>query len=178
MGSSSADLRCAFWTAGRSATRTKERCDVRKLNYRGLWGAAAGLVLLATPVLAEDKPATDPAQAVKVTPMLTTPVTSSGQPIVMPQNDVQITVSTYEIPGGAKLPEHKHPYPRYGFMESGTLRVTNIDMNKTETYGPGSFILEAVDQWHKAENAGSDPVKLLVIDVMPKGATSTILRTN
>jgi quercetin dioxygenase-like cupin family protein len=51
-------------------------------------------------------------------------------------------------------------------------------MNKTETYGPGSFILEAVDQWHKAENAGSDPVKLLVIDVMPKGATSTILRTN
>jgi quercetin dioxygenase-like cupin family protein len=97
---------------------------------------------------------------------------------VMPQNDVQISVSTYEISGGAKLPEHKHPYPRYGFMESGTLRVTNIDINKTETYGPGSFIVEAVDQWHKAENAGSDPVKLLVIDVMPKGATSTILRTN
>lgn len=151
---------------------------MRKLNYLGLVGAAASLVLLASPVLAEDKPAIDAAQAVKVTPMLTTAVTSSGQPIVMPQKDVQITVSTYDIPAGAKLPEHKHPYPRYGFMESGTLRVTNLDVGKTETYGPGSFILEAVDQWHKAENVGTEPVKLLVIDFMPKGATSTILRNN
>jgi quercetin dioxygenase-like cupin family protein len=135
-------------------------------------------VLLASPVLAEDKPAIAPAQTVKVTPVLTTPVTSSGQPIVMPQNDVQITVSTYDIPVGAKLPEHKHPYPRYGYMQSGTLRVTNLDINKAETYGPGSFILESVDQWHKAENVGSDPIKLLVIDVMPKGATSTILKTD
>jgi hypothetical protein len=29
--------------------------------------------------------------------MLTTSVTSSGQPIVMPQKDVQITRSTYDI---------------------------------------------------------------------------------
>jgi quercetin dioxygenase-like cupin family protein len=150
---------------------------VRKLIYLGL-SAVAGLALLAAPLRAEDKPATDAAQPVKVTPMLTTAVTSSGQPIVMPQKDVQITVSTYDIAPGAKLPEHKHPYPRYGFVEAGTLRVTNLQTEKTETYTQGSFILEAVDQWHKAENVGSEPVKLLVIDVMPKGATSTILKTN
>lgn len=150
---------------------------MRKLIYRGL-SAVAGLALLVAPLRAEDKPATDAAQPVKVTPMLTTAVTSSGQPIVMPQKDVQITVSTYDIAPGAKLPEHKHPYPRYGFVEAGTLRVTNLQTEKTETYTQGSFILEAVDQWHKAENAGGDPVKLLVIDVMPKGATSTILKTN
>jgi quercetin dioxygenase-like cupin family protein len=149
---------------------------VRKFIHLGL-SALAGLALLAA-VRAEDKPATDAAQPVKVTPMLTTAVTSSGQPIVMPQKDVQITVSTYDIAPGAKLPEHKHPYPRYGFVEAGTLRVTNLQTEKTETYTQGSFILEAVDQWHKAENTGSDPVKLLVIDVMPKGATSTILKNN
>jgi len=150
---------------------------VRKFIHLGL-AAMAGLTLLAAPVRAEDKPATDATQPVKVTPMLTSAVTSSGQPIVMPQKDVQITVSTYDIAPGAKLPEHKHPYPRYGFVESGTLRVTNLQTEKTETYAQGSFILEAVDQWHKAENVGGDPVKLLVIDVMPKGATSTILKTN
>jgi quercetin dioxygenase-like cupin family protein len=148
---------------------------VRKLIYLGL-SAVAGLALLAAPLRAEDKP--DAAQPVKVTPMLTTSTTSSGQPIVMPEKDVQITVSTYDIAPGAKLPEHKHPFPRYGFVETGTLRVTNLQTEKTETYTPGSFILEAVDQWHKAENAGSEPVKLLVIDVMPKGATSTILKPN
>jgi quercetin dioxygenase-like cupin family protein len=150
---------------------------MRKLIYLGL-SAVAGVALVAAPLRAEDKPATDVAQPVKVTPMLTTSVTSSGQPIVMPQKDVQITLSTYDISPGAKLPEHKHPYPRYGFVEAGTLRVTNLQTEKTETYEKGSFILEAVDQWHKAENDGSDPVKLLVIDVMPKGATSTILKTN
>ncbi|WP_407158465.1 cupin domain-containing protein [Bradyrhizobium sp. STM 3557] len=150
---------------------------MRKSIHLGLL-AIAGLALLAAPLRAEDKPATDAARPVKVTPMLTTAVTSSGQPIVMPQKDVQITVSTYDIAPGAKLPEHKHPYPRYGFVEAGTLRVTNLQTEKTETYTQGSFILEAVDQWHKAENVGGDPVKLLVIDVMPKGATSTILKSN
>jgi len=150
---------------------------VRKLIYFGL-SAAVNLALLAAPLRAEDKLTIDVAQPVKITPMLTSSVTASGQPIVMPQKDVQIAVSTYDIAPGAKLPEHKHPFPRYGFMEAGTLRVTNTETGKSETYKQGGFILEAVDQWHKAENIGSDPVKLLVIDVMPKGAASTILKTN
>jgi quercetin dioxygenase-like cupin family protein len=149
---------------------------VRKLTYLGL-STVAGLALLAAPLRAEDKPATDAAQPVKITPVLKSSVTASGQPIVMPWKDVQITVSTYEIAPGAKLPEHKHPFPRYGFMEAGTLRVTNTETGKSETYGQGGFILEAVDQWHKAENIGPDSVKLLVIDVMPKGAVSTILKS-
>ena len=150
---------------------------MRKRISLGL-SVATALALVVAPLRAEDKPAVDVAQPVKVTPVLTSSVTSSGQPIMMPQKDVQITVSTYDIAPGAKLPEHKHPFPRYGFVESGTLRVTNLETGKSESYGQGGFILEAVDQWHKAENIGSDPIKLLVIDVMPKGATSTILKAN
>lgn len=150
---------------------------MRKLIFLGV-SAAAGLALLTAPLRAEDKLPTGYAQTVKVTPLLTTSETSSGQPIVMPQKDVQIVVSTYDIPVGAKLPEHKHPYPRYAVVQSGTLHVTNIDIGKEETYNTGSFILESVDQWHKAETVGSEPVKLLVIDVMPKGASSTVLKTN
>ena len=150
---------------------------MRKLFHFGL-SAVVGVALLTAPLRAEDKAVTDVEQPVRVTPVLTSSVTASGQPIVMPQKDVQITVSTYDIAPGAKLPEHKHPFPRYGFMEAGTLRVTNTETGKSETYKQGGFILEAVDQWHKAENIGSDPVKLLVIDVMPKGAASTILKTN
>jgi quercetin dioxygenase-like cupin family protein len=151
---------------------------VRKLNCLGLLaGAAAYAALLASPTRAEDKLPAEYAQAVKVTPVLTTSATDSGQPIVLPQKDVQISVSTYEIPVGAKLPVHKHPYPRYAYVQSGTLREIYPDTGQTETYEQGKFVLEAVDQWHRAENVGSEPLKLLVIDLLPKGENSTILQT-
>jgi quercetin dioxygenase-like cupin family protein len=150
---------------------------VRKLIYLGL-SAAAGVALLASPMRAEDKLPAEYAQAVKVTPVLTTPTTATGQPIMLPQKDVQLVAATYEIPAGAKLPVHKHAYPRYGYVLAGTLRETYIDTGKTVTYGPGGFILEGVDQWHKAETVGSEPVKLLVIDMLPKGENSTVLKTD
>jgi quercetin dioxygenase-like cupin family protein len=147
------------------------------LIHLGL-SVAAGLALLMAPVRAQDNPPAAYAQAVKITPVLTTAATASGQPIALPQKDVQIVVSTYEIPAGSKLPEHKHPFPRYAYVQSGTLRETYPDTGKTMTYAQGSFILEAVEEWHKAETVGSEPVKLLVIDMLPKGATSTVLKTN
>jgi quercetin dioxygenase-like cupin family protein len=138
----------------------------------------AGLVLVASPLQAEDRPAAVAGRPVIVTPLLSTSATSSGQPIVMPQKDVQIVVSHFDIAPGATLPEHQHPFPRYGYVEAGTLRVTNVETGKTATYGPGSFILEAVGQWHKAENAGTEPIKLLVIDIMEKGANNNTVLKN
>ena len=64
------------------------------------------------------------ASKVVVKPVLSTTVTSSGQPIVLPQKDAQVIVSTYEIPPGAVLPKHKHPFPRYGYVQAGTIEVT------------------------------------------------------
>ena len=78
---------------------------------------------------------------------------------------------------GAKLPEHKHNYPRYGYLLSGELRITNIETGKSATYKPGDFIIESLGQWHKAENAGTEPIKLLVIDQVAKGQNNnTVLR--
>ncbi|MGJ4944216.1 cupin domain-containing protein [Bradyrhizobium sp. HKCCYLS1011] len=158
--------------------RSEREFIVRKLRSVGFWAgaAAASLALLGFPAAAEEKPALTAVAPVTVTQILSTLETASGQPIVMPQKDAQIVVSTFEIAPGAKLPEHKHPYPRYGYVLDGTLRVTNTELNKTETYGFGSFIVEAVGQWHKAENVGPVPIKLLVIDVMEKGANNTVLK--
>lgn len=111
---------------------------------------------------------------VVVTPVLTTDVTASGQPIVLPQKDAEVSASTYDIAPGAKLPVHKHPFPRYAYVLAGKLSVTNVDTGKTNIYETGGFIVEAVDQWHKAANIGGDPVKLLVIDMMPKGANNVV----
>jgi hypothetical protein len=79
--------------------------------------ATAALLMLATPLSAKADP-------VKVSPLLTAVATVSGQPIVLPQGSVQVVVSNYEIPPGAKLPELKHIYERYGYVLSGQLRIT------------------------------------------------------
>src|ERR1700754_3823752 len=137
-------------------------------------GLAAALLMLATPLSARADAVK--AAAVKVSPLLTTTVTSSGQPIVLPQGNVQLITSIYEIPPGAKLPEHEHNSQRYGYMMSGHLRITLTESGKSVEFKPGDFIVEARGQWHKAENIGGEPVKLLVIDQVEPGEKTTVLR--
>ncbi len=134
---------------------------------------ALGLMLAASPLYADTQPATS---KVVVRPVMSATTTSSGQPIVLPQKDAQVIVSTYEIPPGAVLPKHKHPFPRYAYVQAGTIAVTNLDTGKTQTFKTGDFILEAVDQWHFGANKGKVPVKLLVIDMVEKGAVNTVLQ--
>jgi quercetin dioxygenase-like cupin family protein len=147
-----------------AARCAKELNYIMKRTY-----VTAVLLMLAAPLSAQ-------AEGVKVEPLSKADVTSSGQPIELPRGHVKVITSTYEIPPGAKLPVHKHNYPRYGYMMSGQLRITNIATGKTTTFNPGDFIIESLGQWHKAESTGTDPVKLLVIDQVPNGENNTILQ--
>jgi quercetin dioxygenase-like cupin family protein len=71
---------------------------------------AISLVLtsLASPALAK--------QPVTSVTVVSTQKTVSGQPIVLPQQDVQLIVTRLTIQPGATLPEHEHPYQRYGYV--------------------------------------------------------------
>jgi quercetin dioxygenase-like cupin family protein len=116
------------------------------------------------------------AAPVIVTPVRTTTVTSTGQPISLPQGNVEVSASLYDIAPGATLPVHKHPFARYGYVLSGTLKVTNVDTGKSDVFKTGDFIVEMIDQWHQGSNIGADPVRLLVIDQIEPGAKATVLR--
>ena len=116
------------------------------------------------------------AAPVVVTPVKSTNVTSTGQPIVLPRGNVEVTASIFDIAPGATLPVHKHPFPRYGYVLAGTLKVTNVDTGKSDTFKAGDFIVEMIDQWHQGSNIGVDPVKLLVIDQIEAGAQATVLK--
>lgn len=128
---------------------------------------ALACLMLATPACAEE---------VVVTPILRTLSTATGQPIIFPQENAELVVATYEIAPGAVLPEHEHPHPRFAYVLQGNLRVDNTEMDKSDTYKAGDFIVEAISQWHKGTNIGTDPVKLLVIDVIPKDAKNTVMK--
>ena len=134
---------------------------------------SAAFMLFASPLRASEP---DTVVTTVVTPLLSTSVTASGQPIILPQNDPQVRVSIYEIAPGAVLPEHKHIYPRYGYVLAGTLRVTYTETGKSDVYRAGDFIVEAIGQWHQGANTGIDPVKLLVIDQTEKDQNNVVLR--
>lgn len=136
----------------------------------------AAVAFAASPCRAESPRVEVTAKPVVVRPVASATATSSGQPIVLPQKDAQVVVSSYEIAPGAVLPVHKHPFPRYAYVQAGSLRVTNNDTGKSEDFKPGDFIVEAVGQWHFGTNTGKDVVKLLVIDMVEKGKANTVLR--
>jgi len=142
-----------------------------------LVAGVAAVAVCVMPLHAESRPAkTGTAKPVIVRPVASATATSSGQPIVLPQQDAQVVVSAYEIAPGAVLPVHKHPFPRYAYVQAGHIRVTNTDTGKSEDFKPGDFIVEAVGQWHFGANTGKDTVKLLVIDMVEKGKANTVLR--
>ncbi len=126
---------------------------------------ATALTVLTAPAIAKG------AAETKVVPVLKTDSNSFGQPIVFPQGEGQVAVSIYEIPVGAKLPVHKHPTPRVGYVLSGTIQVTNVDTGDAHTFHQGEAVLESVDSWHTGANVGPGPLKLLVVDLQPKGAS-------
>jgi len=86
-----------------------------------------------------------------------------------------VIVSTYVIAPGARLPVHRHRYPRYAYVLQGRLRVTDTVTHRTFDYKQGDFAIEVVNDLHFGENTGNTPLRLLVIDFVPKAVTSNTL---
>ena len=113
---------------------------------------------------------------VRVTRLLTAALTASGQSIVLCLNSATIVVSIYEIAAGATLREHKHPFVRYAYVLTGTLRVTNTETGHSNDDKAGDFIIEAIGQWHQAVNLDDRPLKLLVIDQQADEKSNVVMR--
>ena len=131
--------------------------------------AAVLLGLCLAGVAAADTP-----PPVTVKTLLTTDKTDIGQPLVLPARHPVLIVSTYDIAPGARLARHKHPFSRYAYVLAGDLTV-EFDGGKQRQYHAGDIVVEAVDTWHFGSNSGTVPVRLLVIDQVEEGQSSTIL---
>lgn len=116
--------------------------------------------------------AADGAPAVVVTPLLTTVTTANGQPIILPRGRARLIVSTYVIAPYARLPVHRHLYPRYAYVLDGQLRVTEIKTHRKFDYKKGDFVAEMIGAEHFGENTGDIPLRLLVIDLVPKNVSN------
>ncbi|WP_423601209.1 hypothetical protein [Roseateles sp. MS654] len=102
--------------------------------------------------------------------------TWTGQPIKLPMPHDLLVIDVRLTPG-VPLPVHRHPYPRFGWVKAGEVRITQESTGRQRYFRAGDLIAESVDDNHFGEAVGSVPVVLKVLDVVPCGTTSnTILR--
>ena len=116
----------------------------------------------------------DTAPPVTVKTLITTTKTDIGQPLVLPKHDPELIVSTYDIAPGAKLARHEHPFSRSAYVLQGDIAV-QFDDGSQKRYHAGDVIVEAVGTWHFGMNVGTQPVRLVVIDLVEAGKPATVL---
>lgn len=113
--------------------------------------------------------AADYSSDVKVTPLLRTSNTVTGQPIQYPRTGrPQITMLMVEIPPGKQTGWHIHRMPMSAYILSGTLKV-EFRGGKSATYKSGQAIAEALNTPHNGVNIGRDTVRILVTVFGEKG---------
>jgi quercetin dioxygenase-like cupin family protein len=138
--------------------------------------AAVAALACAASATAQPAPSAAPSAAPVTTALKRVEATSSGQPIVMPKGPLRVTVSETTIPPHGSLPVHKHPYPRYVYVLSGRVRVTNLDTGQAAEFKAGDMTIDPIGQWHKAQALGEEGARLITVDQAPPGAQTTVLR--
>ena len=90
-----------------------------------------------------------------------------------PSKNPEITILSYEIPPGIRLPMHRHPVINAGVVLQGQLTVIAKD-GKQLILNAGDSIVELVNKWHYGVNQGSLPVKLIMFYIGEVGVPLVI----
>jgi quercetin dioxygenase-like cupin family protein len=112
-------------------------------------------------------------QGAKVTPILDSGVTMTGQAIQYPSGKPKILVQTGELAPGAETGNHSHPFPQMTYILQGEVELVFADGSKYR-YKAGDALIDAVDTLHTAKNIGSGPAKFLVVAVGEEGKSTTM----
>lgn len=97
--------------------------------------------LCATPVLAAEPQPAGPV-GLKLTPVLETATTITGQPVRFPQGENQFVAVIAEVAPGGQVGRHLHPVPLFVYMLEGTLSI-EMDGHGTHTFNAGQGFAEA-----------------------------------
>jgi quercetin dioxygenase-like cupin family protein len=141
---------------------------------RNLLGIMA-LAFAVGPVTATIAKSTASAPNLVSKELLRTDKTVSGQPLRLGQAGAQVVALATDFPPNGRTTVHKQPWSRFVYVERGPLWVTNFDRHKTDEFQTGQVFAEAVDEWHQG-HAGPAGARLVVLDLVPPGATNVISR--
>lgn len=99
---------------------------------------------------------------IKLTPLLRTTTTITGQQIQFPSFHNQVTAVVAEMAPGGQTDRHQHPGVTIVYVMEGTLTV-DIEGYGQKVYTAGQAYVEPVNTWHNAANRETTPVRALFI---------------
>jgi quercetin dioxygenase-like cupin family protein len=126
----------------------------------------------AAPALAA-QPAPIGPVGLRLTPVLETTTTFSGQPIRFPQGDNQFTAVLAEVAPGGQVGRHMHPMPLFVYMLEGTLAI-EMEGHGTHNFSAGQGFAEVTNTWHNGRNLTDKPVRFLIVFAGQKGTPNLI----
>ena len=103
-------------------------------------------------------------------------LTVLDQPLRYPaKGKAQVSSSIIVIEPGQETGWAKNPTPMYVYVLEGALTV-EYDGGLVKEYRAGTALLEAVGTWRNGTNAGTEPVRILVVSMGAKGLKNTVER--
>jgi len=109
-----------------------------------------------------------------VTTLLSTGTTITGEALRYPASGpAHVTAEIVTLPPGGRTALHKHGVPMFAYILDGELTVDYGDRGK-RTYHKGDSIMETMDVTHFGADAGSQPVRILVVFMGAEGLADTI----
>ncbi len=131
------------------------------------------VLMSGTATIASAQPAQTGPVGLKLTPILETATTITGQPIRFPQGDNQFTAVIAEVAPGGQVGRHMHPMPLFVYMLEGTLSI-EMDGHGTHTFSAGQGFAEVTNHWHNGRNLTDRPVRFLIVFAGQKGTPNLI----
>lgn len=102
-------------------------------------------------------------QGIKMSPVLQSSTTMTGQPLQYSRTDrPEVTVAVLEIAPGGEVGRHMHVNSGFVYVLEGPV-VVEMENGAPHEIQSGQAFVEATNTWHNAKNAGSAPVKLLIV---------------
>jgi quercetin dioxygenase-like cupin family protein len=137
--------------------------------------ASLTIPLLACGIVASAAAQTAPTGPVglKLTPLLETSTTFTGQPIRFPQGDNQFTAVLAEVAPGGQVGRHMHPVPLFVYILEGTLSI-EMEGHGTHAFSAGQSLVEVTHIWHNGRNLTDKPVRFLIVFAGQKGTPNLI----
>jgi quercetin dioxygenase-like cupin family protein len=142
------------------------------MNRSGFLVSLAIATLSASALAAEESLPMGPV-GLKLTPILETTTTFTGQPIRFPEGENQLAAVLAEVAPGGQVGRHLHPVPLFVYILEGTLTI-EMEGHGTHAFSAGQGLAEVTNMWHNGRNLGATPVRFLIVFAGQKGTPNLI----
>jgi quercetin dioxygenase-like cupin family protein len=112
----------------------------------------------------------------QVQPLLSTNHSVLDEPLTLPSGGaMQVASSIITVNPGEATAWHRHGVPLYAYILEGDLSVDYGEQGVRE-YPAGTAFMEAMHQWHRGQNHGALPVRILAVYIGLDDAPAVIVR--